>query len=84
MPVGGISPDRMDPWLSYYGEQLNPLSSVPFSTLYAAHSGPKVDLETPVFSVGATMGTVAYKTLEATSPVQGVVAAVTPEVLLPP
>ena len=51
MPVGGISPDRMDPWLAFYGEALLGLNEGEFGLLYSAHAGEKVDMKVPVFQV---------------------------------
>lgn len=40
MPVGGISPDRMNPWVAFYGERLLGMAAGEFSVLYSAHAQP--------------------------------------------
>uniref|UniRef100_A0A7S1IPA1 Uncharacterized protein n=1 Tax=Eutreptiella gymnastica TaxID=73025 RepID=A0A7S1IPA1_9EUGL len=57
MPVGGISPDRMDPWLAFYGEALLGLNEGEFGLLYSAHAGEKVDMKVPVFKGEVVEGT---------------------------
>ena len=45
MLVSGISPDRMDPWLEYYGERLLGMSRGEFGLLYNAHAKDAVDMK---------------------------------------
>ena len=56
IPVSGISPDRMTPWLAYYSERLLGMSQAGFAGMYRAHAGETVDVMRPMFPGKVVMG----------------------------